>query len=66
MDIGGEVLLPHVRNQPKRSLQEHRDIVVAIESGNEEKAEALLKNHVSVQGDRFTDFFASMSTQAVT
>ncbi len=53
-----------VRNQPKRSLQEHRDIVAAIENGDEKQAEALLKNHVSVQGGRFTDFFASMSEQA--
>lgn len=52
-----------VRNQPRRSLKEHRDIVSAIESGDEQQAEMLLKNHVSVQGDRFTDFFASISSE---
>ncbi len=52
-----------VRSRPKRSLQEHREIVAAIEAGDETQAETLLQKHVSVQGDRFTDFAASMSEQ---
>ena len=43
-----------------RSLQEHREIYDAIESGNAEAAEEAMRQHVLIQGERFSDFVASM------
>ncbi|NDW03259.1 GntR family transcriptional regulator [Jiella pacifica] len=44
-----------------QSLAEHRDIVAAIEAGDGERAEAGLKSHIMVQGERFADLVASLT-----
>lgn len=49
-----------VRNRMRGSLEEHRQIVSAILDGDEARAEALLESHVSVQGERYSDFIASV------
>lgn len=49
-----------VRHRMARSLQEHREIYDAIESGNAEAAEEAMRQHVLIQGERFSDFVASM------
>lgn len=49
-----------VRNRMKVSFEEHRKIVEAILSGDDEAARLLLKGHVAVQGDRFSDLVASI------
>lgn len=40
------------------SLEEHQAIVDAIVSGDEQQAESLTRNHVLIQGERFTDFIS--------
>jgi len=49
-----------VRRRMGRSLDEHRDILVAIEQGDAERAERLLREHVLIQGERFSDFVSSV------
>jgi len=49
-----------VRQRLAQSLAEHAAIVEAIVSGNEVRAADTLRNHVVVQGDRFSDLVASM------
>lgn len=49
-----------VRNRMRGSLEEHRLIVSAIMAGDEAAAERLIENHVSVQGERYSDFIASV------
>jgi len=53
-----------VRNRPSKSLEEHRQIVDAILAGDESRAEACIKDHVKIQGERFTDFVASVGGEA--
>ena len=52
-----------MRNRLQRSQQEHAEVVAAIEAGDAEAAADALRRHVRVQGDRFTDFVASMNHQ---
>lgn len=52
-----------VRNRAARSLEEHRNIVEAILTGDEGTAEAAIKDHVKIQGERFTDFVATIGKQ---
>ena len=49
-----------VRQRLAQSFAEHAAIVEAIISGNEVRAADTLRNHVVVQGDRFSDLVASM------
>jgi DNA-binding GntR family transcriptional regulator len=49
-----------VPNRVKRSLEEHRGIVEAIISGDARGAEACMKDHVRIQGERFLDFVSSV------
>ena len=52
-----------VRNRMKVSLTEHASIVDAILGGHAERARALLRNHIAVQGDRFSDLVASLRSR---
>lgn len=54
-----------VNNRMQNSFEEHQNIVDAITDGNEDLAEDLLKGHVSVQGQRFTDLIATMNTENI-
>lgn len=49
-----------VRHRMGNSLSEHRQIVEAIESGDAARAEQALRNHVLIQGERFSDLIASV------
>ncbi|BES70206.1 GntR family transcriptional regulator [Marinobacter nanhaiticus D15-8W] len=49
-----------VRHRVSNSLQEHRDIYEAIEAGRADEAEDAMRQHVLIQGERFSDFVASM------
>jgi len=51
-----------VRNRLQHSFAEHDAVVNAIVEGNGELAANLLRSHVAVQGQRFTDLMASMGT----
>lgn len=59
-------LSPHRRLQvriPGRmvsSSNEHGALVAAIRDGNPELAEKLTRDHVTIQGERFTDFLATL------
>ena len=50
-----------VRNRIRASFSEHDAVVLAIENGNTELAERLIRAHVMVQGDRFADLIASLN-----
>ncbi len=49
-----------VRQRIGSSLQEHREIVAAIEAGDAARAEQAMRDHVLIQGERFSDFVASV------
>lgn len=51
-----------VRHRMGTSLDEHRQIVAAIEAGDMAAAEHGLKAHVLVQGERFSDLVASVKS----
>ena len=42
------------------SFSEHSAILEAIFAGHEQEAEALLKAHVVIQGEKFTDFISTL------
>ncbi|WP_447894918.1 GntR family transcriptional regulator [Vreelandella sp. GE22] len=49
-----------VRMRVESSLAEHEAIVEAIEAGDGKTTERLLREHVTVQGERFNDLVASI------
>lgn len=49
-----------VRNRMQSSFSEHAGIVEAIVAGNGDQAAELLRSHVVVQGERFTDLVATL------
>lgn len=49
-----------VRNRMNTSFNEHQAIVDAILKGDSELASALLRAHVTVQGERFADLVATL------
>jgi DNA-binding GntR family transcriptional regulator len=50
-----------VRDRMRTSFSEHEGIVAAILGGDGERAAELLRQHVTVQGERFADLIASLS-----
>ncbi|GAA0307452.1 GntR family transcriptional regulator [Psychrobacter aestuarii] len=52
-----------VNNRMQHSFDEHQSIVDAIINADEDAAESLIKAHVSIQGERFTDLVATMSPE---
>lgn len=50
------------RHRLGQSLAEHRAIVAAIVAGDAGEASELLRSHVIVQGDRFSDLFANLKS----
>lgn len=52
-----------VRNRLATSFTEHCAIVDAIFAGDGEEARRLLRAHVGIQGERFSDLVASMATR---
>ncbi len=51
-----------VNNRMQHSFAEHEQIVNAIISADEVLAESLLKSHVTVQGEKFTDLIANLES----
>lgn len=49
-----------VRRRVQSSLDEHAEILAAIEAGDAEGAERVLREHVLIQGERFSDFVSSV------
>ena len=49
-----------VRKRMDRSLAEHHEILDAIEGGDADAAERLMREHVLIQGERFSDFVSSV------
>ena len=43
----------------RHSMVEHREILTAIEEGNSKKAETAAKEHVVIQGEKFSDLVSS-------
>jgi DNA-binding GntR family transcriptional regulator len=52
----------HVRDRVRVSFDEHNEITEAILNGDSERAANALRDHVTVQGERFSDLIASLST----
>jgi DNA-binding GntR family transcriptional regulator len=50
-----------VRNRVATSFSEHAAIVEAILAGDEDSARILLRQHVSIQGERFSDLVATLA-----
>jgi DNA-binding GntR family transcriptional regulator len=50
-----------VRNRVARSFAEHEQFMSALMIGDGEKASRALRDHVAIQGERFSDFIASLS-----
>jgi DNA-binding GntR family transcriptional regulator len=50
-----------VRNRVGKSVEEHEAIVAAIRASDEALAEHLLREHILIQGERFSDFVASIA-----
>ncbi|MFT4183579.1 MAG: GntR family transcriptional regulator [Rhizobium sp.] len=53
-----------VRNRVATSFSEHASVVEALLAGDAERARTLLRQHVSIQGERFSDLVATMSHPA--
>jgi DNA-binding GntR family transcriptional regulator len=49
-----------IRDRIPNSLNEHAAIVAAIRAGEADKANQLLREHVMIQGKRFSDLIASL------
>jgi len=49
-----------VRGRIQASLKEHEEIIKAISSGNAELASQLARNHIIIQGERFSDLMATI------
>ena len=54
-----------VRDRLRTSNSEHSEIVEALVAGNGEQAADLIRKHVIVQGDRFADLIASLSSYGI-
>jgi len=54
-----------VRGRMEQSMEEHRRIVKALETGDAAVAEKVLQAHVSVQGEKFNDLMSSYSNRPV-
>lgn len=54
-----------VRNRVKQSLREHQGIVEAIVAGNEDLVAQRLREHVVIQGERFSDLMLSLGARDV-
>lgn len=52
-----------VRGRMKQSMQEHRDILSAIEAADEELAARTLRSHIAIQGEKFNDLMATYGRQ---
>jgi DNA-binding GntR family transcriptional regulator len=50
-----------VRDRLDTSFREHSEIYTALTVGDSAQAEKLLRNHVIVQGERFSDLLANLS-----
>ena len=50
-----------VRNRVGRSFEEHQVILDALRDGDADKVTTSIRNHVTVQGERFADLVASVS-----
>ncbi|MCR4265262.1 GntR family transcriptional regulator [Nitratireductor sp. ZSWI3] len=53
-----------VRNRMKVSFGEHAAIVEAILAGQADAASRLLRDHIAVQGDRFSDLIANLDRRS--
>ena len=49
------------RNRMENSLTEHASIVDAIKIGDASAANAAMRDHIKIQGDRFADLLATLS-----
>ncbi|GAA4431388.1 GntR family transcriptional regulator [Georgenia halophila] len=53
-----------VAGRMQSSLEEHEQILAALRTHDVEEVERLIKGHIAVQGDHFSDFLAAVSIEA--
>jgi len=53
-----------LRGRLKQSMQEHEQIVTALEEGDGQSAANAIRDHVAVQGEKFHHLMASLKTAA--
>lgn len=49
-----------MRHRMDISMEEHRQLLAALEAGDTKQAEALSRDHVLIQGEQFSDFVSSI------
>lgn len=54
-----------VRGRMRQSMDEHRNILDALEAGDAETAGRVLRDHVAIQGEKFHDLMAGYHTHPV-
>ncbi|WP_340108754.1 GntR family transcriptional regulator [Pikeienuella sp. HZG-20] len=54
----------HVRGRVPQSMAEHEEIVAALKAGDETRADAALRRHVAVQGEKFHHLVAGLKAGA--
>ncbi|MCP5074577.1 MAG: GntR family transcriptional regulator [Rhodobacteraceae bacterium] len=52
-----------VHHRMRQSMAEHIEIANCILAGNGSKAEATMKSHVAIQGEKFSDFVSTLTPQ---
>lgn len=52
-----------MRNRMEQSLQEHQEITQALQQGDAETAARVAREHVLIQGQRFTDLLSLVAAQ---
>lgn len=54
-----------VRGRMRQSMDEHKNILSALEMGDAEKVGIVLRDHIAIQGEKFHDLMASYHRQPV-
>ena len=54
-----------VRGRMDQSMEQHRQIVKALENGDPSTAERVLQEHVQIQGEKFNDLMSSYANRPI-
>lgn len=54
-----------VRGRMRQSMDEHQNILSALEMGDAERVAVVLRDHIAIQGEKFHDLMASYHRQPV-
>lgn len=54
-----------VRGRMDQSMEQHRQVVAALENGDSQRAASVLQAHVSIQGEKFHDLMSSYANRTI-